>query len=316
MKVFAAVGVVALALTACKPSTQESALPSAVPSSAATVNEAPTAQPSTITPVQRVNVEVPALPPPPPPPSHNYVYEQDGSYGYQGALSEDDIKSGKATKPLIMMRYLGRANGTYAVFIPENDSGSLGTRVTCAAPCQFAKTQTMSNGMVLNTETIPVPQTSIIGAMMEDAMAGQVIPFGSAPERQTIVTPSVPAAAQTSSANPPTVAPATVASQDPNPSTSQGQVQVTSFDCSAAHSIPEYLICHDPELAASDRELATLYQQAKAAAQDPDAFKERTRKQWNYREKNCRDKDCLVSWYAYQKDALTKIAQTGNINTQ
>jgi uncharacterized protein len=80
------------------------------------------------------------------------------------------------------------------------------------------------------------------------------------------------------------------------------------FDCSKAKSIPEYLICHDPELAASDRDLASVYQLAKVAALDKTAFAERTRKQWNYREKNCHDKECLVAWYAYQKNVLTKIA--------
>ncbi|MBF3850967.1 hypothetical protein ISG21_36550, partial [Burkholderia pseudomallei] len=81
-------------------------------------------------------------------------------------------------------------------------------------------------------------------------------------------------------------------------------------------SIPEYLICHDPELAASDRELANIYQQAKDAVPDKAAFAARTRRQWNFRQRNCRDKPCLVSWYAYQKETLTKIAQTGDVNAQ
>lgn len=32
--------------------------------------------------------------------------------------------------------------------------------------------------------------------------------------------------------------------------------------------------------------------------------------------KNCRDKDCLMSWYAYQKRVLSKIAQTGDAAVQ
>jgi uncharacterized protein len=76
------------------------------------------------------------------------------------------------------------------------------------------------------------------------------------------------------------------------------------------------LICHDPDLATSDRKLATIYEQARAAATDNVAFADRTRKQWNYREKNCRDKACLLSWYEYQDSALTKIAQTGDVGAQ
>jgi hypothetical protein len=58
----------------------------------------------------------------------------------------------------------------------------------------------------------------------------------------------------------------------------------------------ENLIGHDPDLAASDRDLAAIYQQAKEAAVDKTAFNERVRKQGNFREKNCRDNACPVSW--------------------
>ncbi|SDR55275.1 hypothetical protein SAMN05443245_7645 [Paraburkholderia fungorum] len=90
----------------------------------------------------------------------------------------------------------------------------------------------------------------------------------------------------------------------------------TSFDCTKARSIPENLICHDPELAADDVELSAIYQQAKAAAYDQKAFADRTRKQWNYREKHCRDKQCVAAWYAYQIDVLTKISQTGDVTSK
>jgi len=90
----------------------------------------------------------------------------------------------------------------------------------------------------------------------------------------------------------------------------------TSFDCTKARSIPENLICHDSELAAYDVELGAIYERAKAAAYDKKAFSARTRKQWNYREKNCRDKDCVAAWYAYQRDILTKISLTGNVTAK
>ncbi|MCH4246285.1 MAG: DnaJ domain-containing protein [Acinetobacter populi] len=88
----------------------------------------------------------------------------------------------------------------------------------------------------------------------------------------------------------------------------------TSFDCSKAKSIPEQLICTNADLAASDRELAILVQQAKSAVTDKKAFTQRIRRQWNYREKNCIDKVCVTNWFAYQKAVLTQIAQTGNVN--
>ncbi|APR37239.1 DUF4236 domain-containing protein [Paraburkholderia sp. SOS3] len=89
--------------------------------------------------------------------------------------------------------------------------------------------------------------------------------------------------------------------------------QQTSFDCSKARSDAEHLVCNDPELAADDVELASIYAKAKAAATDQIAFKVRTRAEWNYREQTCHDRECLVRWYADQKTALQQIAETGNV---
>ena len=92
--------------------------------------------------------------------------------------------------------------------------------------------------------------------------------------------------------------------------------QQTSFDCTKARSDAEHIICSDPELAASDVQLAAIYAKAKAAATDPIAFKERTRAQWNYRELQCHDRECVARWYADQRVVLSEIANTGNAATQ
>ena len=100
------------------------------------------------------------------------------------------------------------------------------------------------------------------------------------------------------------------------PGTNDGEVYPTSFDCSRSKSIPEYLICHDPDLAAADRDLAVTYQKANGAVSDKAALFDRARKQWNFRERNCRDKACLLSWYQYESNTFNTIAQTGNVNAQ
>jgi hypothetical protein len=86
-----------------------------------------------------------------------------------------------------------------------------------------------------------------------------------------------------------------------------------SFDCTKARSDAEHLICGDADLAKSDVQLAALYAKAKAAATDQVTFKERTREEWNYREQNCHDRECLVRWYADQKVALSQTAETGTV---
>jgi len=80
-----------------------------------------------------------------------------------------------------------------------------------------------------------------------------------------------------------------------------------SFDCTKAHSTSEMLICGDPKLAELDKNLAMLYAQAKAAAPDKQVFANTTRQNWNWREQNCRDKACLVSWYADQNQRFMDI---------
>ncbi len=101
---------------------------------------------------------------------------------------------------------------------------------------------------------------------------------------------------------------------DAAPSAQTTSFQHTSFDCSKAHSDAEHIICSDAELASDDVQLAAVYAKAKAVADDPVAFKERTRAQWNYREQQCHDRECLARWYADQNVALSAIAKTGRVN--
>lgn len=126
------------------------------------------------------------------------------------------------------------------------------------------------------------------------------------------------AAESSASSAPAGVAPATQAAETPTPAASATDATApstyaTSFDCSKARSDSEHLICGNAELAADDVELAGIYAKAKAAATDQVAFKEHIRQEWNYREKSCHDRDCLVRWYKDQKAFLSQVADTGNV---
>jgi len=84
--------------------------------------------------------------------------------------------------------------------------------------------------------------------------------------------------------------------------------QVTpSFDCTKARSQAEQLICADPELAALDADLCTLYEKAKTAAPDKAAFARQNRAEWKRREATCSDKQCLLDWYALRRSQLGAI---------
>lgn len=88
----------------------------------------------------------------------------------------------------------------------------------------------------------------------------------------------------------------------------------TSFDCTKAKSTSEILICQNIDLAQADRELAELVRIAKLEVSDTTALTNRLKKQWNFREKTCKDVECLNIWYEYQKDTLSQIIQTKNVN--
>ena len=77
-----------------------------------------------------------------------------------------------------------------------------------------------------------------------------------------------------------------------------------SFDCRRARSYSERTICADSELARLDRDLGRLHARAKNAAMDSAAFRRRNDREWQRRESNCRDRDCLVRWYAERRNQL------------
>lgn len=82
-----------------------------------------------------------------------------------------------------------------------------------------------------------------------------------------------------------------------------------SFDCKQAKSTVELLICGDDDLSSLDKELSTLFTQAKLVAPNKAGFLAETHKAWNWREKNCRNKACLMNWYAERMNIYTMTRQ-------
>lgn len=77
-----------------------------------------------------------------------------------------------------------------------------------------------------------------------------------------------------------------------------------SFDCAKARSFAERTICADAELARLDRDLGRLHVSAKRAADDPAAFRRQNDAEWRRRERTCRDRSCLMRWYADRRQQL------------
>lgn len=118
----------------------------------------------------------PPAPAEPPPPSHNYALEEDGEYGYPPAISDEERNQGVTTKPLVMVRYRGEKNGIY-VLEEHDDSGAV-FRMECEGLCKYVKTKVIVDGRVIKTATIPNAPASLMHAVFEDAMDGELKPYG------------------------------------------------------------------------------------------------------------------------------------------
>lgn len=86
--------------------------------------------------------------------------------------------------------------------------------------------------------------------------------------------------------------------------TGDASVPTPSFDCSRARSRPEQIICSDAQLAQLDRELSRLHARARNASSDAAAFRRQNDQEWRDRESICRDRECLLRWYAHRRDQL------------
>ncbi|SAL01975.1 hypothetical protein [Caballeronia ptereochthonis] len=127
---------------------------------------------SSARPLQASTVEVSRVEPPKP--EHNYAMSEDGEYGYERALSEDDVKAGRATSALLMVRYLGQSKGVQSIKIVDGNRAGV---MSCSAPCRFVKTRYYVAGELLKTETVPVTDGSLIQAVMDDAFGGKLQPY-------------------------------------------------------------------------------------------------------------------------------------------
>lgn len=77
-----------------------------------------------------------------------------------------------------------------------------------------------------------------------------------------------------------------------------------SFDCGKARSASEKMICSDAELFQLNHEVGRVYVRAKNATSNRAAFQQQNDLEASRRESICRDRGCLLRWYAYRRDQL------------
>jgi len=109
-------------------------------------------------------------------PEHNYAVYMDDEYGYQPAISENQVNDGQVATTLIMLKYLGERNGKYQLFTKQNDN--VMTVMECQKPCEFIKLHHIVNGMgVVKTEVMEAAPDSIGKLAFDDAINGQLQQF-------------------------------------------------------------------------------------------------------------------------------------------
>ena len=85
-----------------------------------------------------------------------------------------------------------------------------------------------------------------------------------------------------------------------------------SFKCGKARSAVEKMICADAELSQLDRELSRIYSRARNSVANRAAFRRQQQGEWKWREANCRDRACLLDWYAHRRQQLAGITERRN----
>jgi uncharacterized protein len=170
----------------------------------------------------------------------------------------------------------------------------------------------------------PTPAPQVIAKAPAPVPAPQIAK-AEAPAPATAPAPKVAAAPAPSEPAPQVskAAPATPPPARPTPAPAREQVAAApavnesapqprrtspSFNCAKARSTTEKLICGDEELASLDRDLGALHQRAKQAAADRRAFQRNSDAEWQRREDTCRDRECLLRWYAQRRVELSAAA--------
>jgi hypothetical protein len=181
--------------------------------------------------------------------------------------------------------------------------GQADERSRFAADGLAAVRQTLAQAAAPAAVQPPAPVAAAVPAPVPQPSAQAVAPASPAPE-------SVAAAPPVPVASPPVrkveVAKAAVPASTEPAEPRSGMRADASFDCSRARSAPEKMICSDAQLFQLNHEVGRVYARAKYAAADPAAFRRQNDLEASRRESICRDRGCLLRWYAYRRDQLMR----------
>lgn len=107
-------------------------------------------------------------------PAHYYVLKDGAEYGYEQAISSDDKSKGQSASKVLMFKYLGERSGELQFHARDGDIHSV---IQCERPCEFVKQMVFVNERIVRKEHMRANEGSIIWALIQDAMTGQLKKF-------------------------------------------------------------------------------------------------------------------------------------------
>ena len=107
-------------------------------------------------------------------PKHYYAMTENGEYGYEAGVSEDDQQGGQVAANLIMVKFAGEKDGKFQVFYRDSNVRSAYHVSECENPCRYMKSMTFLNGKHIKTERATNTEGSLGWAWMSDAINGEM----------------------------------------------------------------------------------------------------------------------------------------------
>ncbi len=143
----------------------------------------------------------------PPKQTHLYSVEDNGEYGYEAALTEEDRNKGMVAGQMTMARLLEHSGDFWRFYLHR---GSVGNVITCKEPCEFAKSFPLVNGYGAGEPQMSrVAEGTILWSVIQDAKNDQLEVYG----KPKVQSP------------PPQVTPPATEAAPPQPTTEPGQSQ-------------------------------------------------------------------------------------------
>lgn len=119
-------------------------------------------------------IAAPAAPIVPTKPAKNYTEEENGTYFYIAAISDEDRKKGVAAGEVLGYRYLGLNDKQQHTLQLVPATGDATLKAYCSEPCAIIKFE--------NGDRISFNPSSVIGAAFQDAINGHLMPFKEQPK--------------------------------------------------------------------------------------------------------------------------------------